>query len=250
MRVETEGVVLRQSSPVDGRRMVVLFTKDYGKISAGTSLSDKGRNKSKLVLSPFTRSGYSLYRKRDSFSISSGEVIRSYYSIGENIDKYMAGSYVLEFTDKVLTEGEKAPAMYNLLIDFFEELSIRKSRYETLVLAYQVKVIKILGLMPELDECVCCGRREEISSFSVKDGGILCGECLVQNRNEGNSALIYNVSFDIVNILKFFMKRPLSDLRKLALKGELLNGVQDIIKSYISYHLDINKLKSEGIKLD
>lgn len=250
MRVESEGVVLRQSAPVDGRRMVVLFTKNFGKISAGTSLSEKGRNRSGLVLSPFTRSGYSLYRNRNSFSISSGEVIRSYYSIGENIDKYMAGSYVLEFTDRVLAEGEKAPAMYDLLIDFFEELSIRKSRYETLVLAYQVKVLKILGLSPVLDGCVCCRNSEGPFFFSVKDGGIICSACIDEHQNEGNSGLIYNMNFDILNILKFFMKRPLQDLRNLALKGDRLIGVQDILKSYISYHLDINKLKSEGIKLD
>lgn len=250
MRVETDGMVLRQSAAVAGRKMIVLFTKEFGKISAGAPAAERGRNRSGLVLSPFTVCRYNLYRKGTSFSMTSAEVVKSYFSIGEDIDKYMAGSLVLEFTDKVLQEGEKAPAMYSLLVEFFEELSLRNSRYETLVLAYQVKVLRILGLMPGLDTCVNCSSSEEPAAFSIADGGVICRSCYEEEYKQDNSGLIYKLDFDIVNILKFFIKHPLKDLRRLALKGEMLEGVTEIIRKFISCHLDINSLKSEGIKLD
>ena len=45
MITETEGIVLRQTKISGGRRMILIFTKQYGKISAGTSLNEKGKGK-------------------------------------------------------------------------------------------------------------------------------------------------------------------------------------------------------------
>ena len=220
MRVETEGIVLRQSAPVGGRKMVVLFTKKYGKISAGTNTGERGKNKANLTLNHFTHVRYQLFKNRENFNISSGEVIKSYFSIGEDVDKYMAASYVLEFTDKVLEEEEPAPAIFDLIVEFFSEISLRKSRYETLVIAYQVKILRILGVMPTLDSCAICGSKEGFKAFSIKDGGVICENCLESIQIEGNTTLIYNLDFDIIHVLKYFMKMPLDGFRNLALQGD------------------------------
>lgn len=230
--------------------MVVLFTKKYGKISAGSNSGERGKNKANLTLNHFTHVRYQLFKNRDSFNISSGEVIRSYFSIGEDVDKYMAASYVLEFTDRVLGEEEPAPAIFDLIIEFFSEISLRKSRYETLIIAYQVKILRVLGVMPALDFCAVCGSKENFKAFSIKDGGVICGKCIESVQNEDNSRLIYDLDFDIIHVLKYFMKMPLDGFRNLALQGDMLTRVQAVIKAYIQYHLDIDKLKSEAFTLE
>ena len=50
MTLETEGIIFRQTRMVQGRRMILLFTKEYGKISVGSNIGDKGRSKSSLAL--------------------------------------------------------------------------------------------------------------------------------------------------------------------------------------------------------
>ena len=45
MVITAEGIVLRQRKIANNRRMIVLFTKQYGKISAGTSVNEKSRSK-------------------------------------------------------------------------------------------------------------------------------------------------------------------------------------------------------------
>ena len=42
MYTDSEGIVIKQIKTAYGRRMVVLLTKKYGKVSAGTSISDRG----------------------------------------------------------------------------------------------------------------------------------------------------------------------------------------------------------------
>ncbi|MDD2217931.1 MAG: recombination protein O N-terminal domain-containing protein, partial [Eubacteriales bacterium] len=55
---------MKQTKATNGRRMIVLFSKKYGKISAGTGITEKGKGKSALAMRPFTFGRYELYKSR------------------------------------------------------------------------------------------------------------------------------------------------------------------------------------------
>ena len=63
MYTETEGIVLRQTKTVNGRRIILLFSEKYGKSAAGTSIKETGKKKSSLALRPFAYGRYELYKK-------------------------------------------------------------------------------------------------------------------------------------------------------------------------------------------
>lgn len=109
---------------------------------------------------PFTYGRYEMFKNRESYNINSADVIKTYYKIGENVDKYMSGAYVLEFTEKVLPEEVSSPEIFKLLTDFFDLLENREKGIGTLVLAYQVNVFRCMGVMPELNRCAVCGEEK------------------------------------------------------------------------------------------
>ena len=246
MYTDTEGIILRQVKTVNGRRMVLLFSRKYGKISAGTGINEKGRSKSALAMRPFTYGRYELFKNRDSYNINGAEVLKSYYKIGEDVDKYMCASYVLEFTDRILAEEAPATDLLSLLTDFLAALEKRGRKQETLVLAFEVKALALCGTMPELARCVRCGGSGGgFSAFSVKEGGVLCEKCR-NNAAASKAALIYDADFGIVEVLRYFLDNPLSALEKIALDDKHLKALQRMIRSYADYHLDIGELKSEA----
>lgn len=243
MYISTEGIIFRQVKAAGGRRMILLFTKKYGKISAGSSLSEKGRSKAALALRPFTYGNYELYKGRESYNLNSAEVVRSFFRIGEDLDKYMSASFVLELTEKMLPEDLPQPGVFNLLAEFLAAMEKREKKHQTLVLAFEVKALAKLGSFPELDRCARCGAEEGIRYFSIRDGGMVCGKC----RNPANDTLIYEPKFDIVNILKYFSKTPMSGFEKIALDENAAEELQNILREYMSYYLDVGRLKSESI---
>lgn len=248
MITDTEGIVLRQVKAAGGRRMIWLFSRKFGKISVGTGLTEGGRKKTALAIRVFTYGRYELFKNRDSYNLNSGQVLRSYYAIGEDIDKYMAASYVLELTDKVLAEELPQPRIFSLLTEFLEAMEKREKKHKTLVMAYIVKILDILGTMPELDVCVCCGKNTESGMqtyFSIEDGGVICHRCADKIAADDNRRLIYRTDFDIIDILKYFRKMPMSAFEKIALEDNVQQKLQEIMKRYISYHMDIKQLKSE-----
>jgi DNA repair protein RecO (recombination protein O) len=250
MFTDTEGIVFRQVKTVNGRRMVLLFSRKYGKISAGTDISEKGKSKSSLALRPFTYGRYELFKNRDAYHINGTEVIRSYYRIGEDVEKYMYCSYVLEFTEKLLQEEAPAPGIFDMILDFFDIMEKRSKKYSTLILAYQIKVLQETGSMPQIAQCVLCGEKEDPALFSVKEGGVICKRCCLNFNGINNDPLIYNVNFGIVNILRYILDNPIKSFENLALDDEIQKQLSRIVKSYIAYHLDIGELRSESFLTD
>ncbi|MDO4870103.1 MAG: DNA repair protein RecO [Bacillota bacterium] len=245
MLTDTEGIVLRQIKTSYNRRMIVLFSRKYGKISAGTSIGDKGRSKSTLALRPFTFGRYELFVNRDSYNINSAETLRSFYKIGEDVDKYMNGAYVLEFTEKVLEEGVPQQAVFDLLLEFFELLQNRDKGIGTLVLAYQTKLLRFAGVMPELERCTVCGKtRAECTGdefFSIESGGFVCSDHAVSN------SLIYKDEFGIIDVLRYFATQPLKKLENIALNESAGKQLQRLIREYAAYYLDVSNIKSEKL---
>lgn len=223
--------------------MLLLFTKNYGKISAGSSIGEKGKNKSALAARPFSYGIYELYKGREIYNVNSAEVKKSFFRIGENVDKYMSASFVLELTEKMIPEELPQPRLFSLLLAFLTAMENREKRQETLTLAYEAKAMQILGTFPELDRCACCGEAKPAGLFSVRDGGMICAKCA----NKKNDALIYEPKFDIVNILRYFSKTPISAFEKIALEPDTAVQLQKILREYMAYYLDIGTLKSDSI---
>lgn len=252
MITDTEGIVLRQTKASGGRRMISLFSKKFGKISVGTNLNEGGRNKTALAIRAFTYGRYELFKGRDSYNLNSGQVLKSYYSLGENLDKYMAASYVLELTDRLLPEEVPQPRIFNVLTECLDALEKREKKHKTLVTAYMVKLMDLMGTMPMLENCVRCGDGAGSAAdggkalFSIKEGGLLCRKCSKELEAEDEEALIYSIDFGIIDILKYFQKMPMATFENIALDDGLQETLQKILKEYISYHMDIRELKSES----
>lgn len=77
MLVSSEGIVLKQRKIANNRRMITVFTKNYGKISCGTSLSEKSKGKAALAIRPFTYAEYDIFKGRDYYNINSAQTKKS-----------------------------------------------------------------------------------------------------------------------------------------------------------------------------
>ena len=76
---------------------------------------------------------------------------------------------------------------------------------------------------------------------------MICDDCFEKSQIENQDRLIYKTEFDIVKIINYFLKAPLSAFRKVALGKDVSGRLQEIVKKYVEYYLDVRDLKSEYI---
>ncbi|MBQ3939061.1 MAG: DNA repair protein RecO [Clostridia bacterium] len=168
------------------------------------------------------------------------------YAIGENVEKYMCASYALELADRMTAEEEPQPALLTLLKDFLELLDSRKSAFGTLLTGFQMKALQIAGCAPQLDRCLRCGSEENLTLFSVAEGGVVCGTCL---GGIPSDPLMFGIEPNQLSALRFMAKRPITALKGIGLNGDAEKKLRRLFKAYISYHLGIEDLKSESLIL-
>jgi len=250
MLTENQGIVLKQVKTVNGIRMLKIFTREFGKISAGTSVSEKGKSKSALAIRPFTLGSYQINRRGDMYYIQSADTLRNYYKLGEDVDKFMYGSYALELTDKVFEENQPSERFFKLLSDYLEMLEGRSKKFDTLLLAFQIQTLDIIGQAPHMDSCVICGSGQSLCFFSIPEGGIVCSDCHNNPSRDFNVSLIYPMGKGIINVLKYFLDTPITNLEKMVLDKEMAVELRLRIKAFISYHLDLSEFKSERFLIE
>ena len=217
MNKSVEGIVIRQTKTTGGRLITLIFTREEGKISAGGFSTGKGKGVSALALRPFAYGQYHLAERRKDFrQLLSAESVNAFYALGEDIDRFAEASYVLEFTDKLLPEGVPAPAIFDLLKEYLELLSLRKNSFRLLTISYMVKVMQEFGVFPDPD--------------LLRDG-----------------VLLSELNDDILDVLVFIEGQPLQRMETLTLNSEKESVVFGVIKNFAQKHLDLGTIKSERL---
>ena len=107
--------------------------------------------------------------------IKSSMIITS--SINPRADlKYMAILMLLtESTNYLLSDDEK-PVIYEYLKATINDLKKGTNPYK-IAISYLSKILKISGYDFGVNECVMCGSRKNIVTFSFTDGGFICADC-------------------------------------------------------------------------
>ena len=225
-----EGIVIRQTKIVGGRRMILVFTRDEGKLSAGTHISEKSKGGAALAIRPFVYGHYTMSEKSaGTRSISSAETLDAHFGLGENTDRFAEASYVLEFTDKVLPENAAAPAVFDLLKLYLDMISVRKTDFRLLTISYLIKVMQELGVFPDAVSLA--------GGPASPEGGPALG------------LLLSGLNDDILNTIVFIAGQPLERMEALRLESEKEGAVFGIIKAFAYEYLELGTLKSECLLL-
>ena len=219
-----EGIVIRQTKIMGGRRMILVFTREEGKISAGTHISEKSKGGAALAIRPFAYGHYTMAEKSGGTrSVSAAETLDAHFALGENVDRYEEASFALEFTDKVLPEDAAAPAIFDLLKSYLDMLSCRKVDFRLLTISYLVKVMQELGVFPDM----------------AQTGGA--------PTPESGGLLLSGVNGDILDTIVFIAEQPLERMDALTLESEKERAVFGVIKAFAHEYLELGTIKSERI---
>jgi DNA repair protein RecO (recombination protein O) len=212
-----EGIVLRLVKTTGGKRMVTIFTKDAGKLGAGTNISEKSKSKSTLAIRPFSRSEFHIEEKGAGYlRVKSADLIESHFALSEDPDKYSEGSLAIEFTDRLLPDGIAAADVYALLSEHLRLLCLRKKNYRLLSCAFLLKVLDVSGVLPD--------------AGGVRDG-----------------ALQSNSDFDILDVIEFLRDSPLEQMGGLMLEEAMCDQVFAYLRGLAAEHLGIGYLKSDAL---
>ena len=151
--IKTSGIVLKESNLGENSKLLVFFTKDFGKISV-VAKGVKKTGSSLVQLSQlFAYSNLELYKGNSNlYTLTGGSLIESFSGLGEDYDRIAsAGEIVLNIL-KVIQEDLPDIDSLRLLLNSLHFISSGKRSPDFVSTVFLLKMLQFQGVVPEIYE--------------------------------------------------------------------------------------------------
>ena len=169
------GIVLRTHKLGEADRIVAFYTAGHGKVRAVAKGVRKTRSKFGARLEPTSHVAAQFYEGRNLDIVTQVETVDHFRAVREDLDRFARASAMLEAVDQVSEDAPPSTPLYQLLLRALRTLSAHPSNL--VVAGFFWKLLALEGLRPTVDRCVRCGSPEELVSFDLDEGGLLCRGC-------------------------------------------------------------------------
>lgn len=194
---KAEGIVLRRRTLKEADRLVTLFTRERGKITAVARGARKPTSRLGGRLEPLARVRALLAVGRTLDVITQVEVVTGAPPLRADLHVWTHATYAAELVDRSVGEREPLPELFDLLVRSMDLLAqgspetagetaaavAEPAWAQMVVLRFALHLLHHIGYAPRLDACVSCDRPIAAAGwFSPALGGVLCGRCREQDR--------------------------------------------------------------------
>ena len=233
MIVQTEGLILRGFRMSESSKVVILYSRDLGKVRLVAKGARRPKSKFGASLEPLTWGRYVFYRRdnRDLQTLSEGDIVHAFDPIKQHYGRLAAGSVVCELLDHMTEDEERNPMLFRFALDTLHWIGqIATPALDLPIWYFQLKAAGELGYRPHLTGCVACGARLQGArlGFSPTLGGVLCA----QHAGQGMA-----VSSRVIEFLAQLQVTRPDKVDVAHLKTVNAVEVTRLLRSFLDYHM-------------
>lgn len=175
---ESEAIVLRTYPLREADLLVTLFTRIEGKVHGVARSAKKSKRRFGGALEPLTyvRAYYDVRERQELARLESCEVLESPLAAEVSYPRAVALGHVAELLDELLPDHESNDAIFRLTLSVLHVLSGPEIWMP--VTYFELWLTRLVGFLPELNECIVCGRNLNGSRayFHALADGLMCGD--------------------------------------------------------------------------
>lgn len=178
---KTEAIVLRLADFSETSRVVTLFTREFGKVSALAKGAKRLKGPFESALDLLARVRVVFLRKSsDSLDLlTEAQLIARFQPQPRELTSLYGGYYVAELLAGLTETHDPHPHLYDAAADVLQQLG-RPLDVRLPLLRFEAQLLREIGHLPPFDACLSCGRPAEVREglrYWVTQGGLVCREC-------------------------------------------------------------------------
>lgn len=231
------GMVLQTMPIGEYDKRITLLTKERGKVTAFAKGARRPNSSLLAACAPFAFGEFELYEGRTSYNVIKAEISNYFRELVTDLDCTYYGFYFLEMADYFSQENNDEQEILKLLYQTLKALENPSLPNRLIRCIYELKLLVINGIYPNLFSCQLCGKREELTEFSVARAGMLCRECAGKERG---IRLVESVLYT----MQFIVSSELRSLYTFTVSEGVLRQLEQILSGYLEKYV-AHTFKSE-----
>jgi DNA repair protein RecO (recombination protein O) len=227
--INVEALVIRSTTYGESNKIITLYSKEMGKVG----VMARGAKKPKSKLGPgsqlFTHGHYLYQKGRGLGTLYQGEAIETFRYIKSDLKSMAYAAYMVDMVDKLTEEAQPYPSLFEWLLKLLELLE-EKRPPEVLRLIFDIRMLGLAGIAPELDQCASCGGKEAPFFFSIAFGGFLCHQC---SRKDERSVGLPN---PVSRLFHLFKRLDPNKIGEISIKPETIKLMTNLLDAYFDHY--------------
>jgi DNA repair protein RecO (recombination protein O) len=175
---ESEAIVLRTYPLREADLLVTFFTRLEGKVRGVARSAKKSKRRFGGALEPMTyvRAFYDVRERQELARLDACEVLESPMATEVSYARATALAHLAELLDELLPDHEANDAIFRLTLSVLHVLTGEEIWMP--VTYFELWMTRLVGFLPELTECIVCGRDLNGSRayFHALADGLMCIE--------------------------------------------------------------------------
>ncbi len=245
---KTEVVVLRDYDLGDQDKIIVFYSRRYGKIKVVAKGARRIKSRFAAQVQSPSYDSVVIHKamRSDLHTLSECKINYPFMGIRKNLLRFAYSCYLVELIDKLLGEEQPNSHLFELLVKTLYCLErIPKQNLGLLMRSFEIKLLKILGYGLCLSRCINCGKERGKIQFlfiSIKLGGLLCGNCQEEDKDG------LEVSKKAVLLMDYLLHSNLKKTVQQNFDKTIEIELEAILKRYLSYQLSREMVTSHFVR--
>ena len=232
--IKTDAILLKKIELRETSLLLSFFTRESGKIKGVIKGVRNPQPQFGALYEVFSLDRIVFYEKKDReiFIISQCELLDFFPSLRKDLERLGYASYYTELIDATCGIGEKNETIFNLLLDSLGFLS-QSGSAKRITRVFEIKLLKALGMMPRLRQCINCGSKNLSSNvrFSVKDGGVLCNQCF---RSDIKAVPI---TAGTLNFMESVAIASMEKVSRIKVSKSVGKELEHLMRNFLDFHI-------------
>ena len=234
MICRAEGLVLRGYRMSESSKVVVIYTRESGKLRLAARGARRPKSQFGASLEPITWGSYVYSRRegRDLQTLTEGDILYAFGGLKRDYRRMAYASVVCDLLDHMTADEDRNGMLCSVALESLRWVESVETRATELPLWYfQLKAASALGYRPHLSGCVRCGIRLPDAGirFSAVEGGTVCAQCGSSGSPLDRSTVAY-----LEQIQTSRPDRIDTEVFERIDRGK----VRGLLRAYLDYHLE------------
>ncbi|MCL5283749.1 MAG: DNA repair protein RecO [Armatimonadetes bacterium] len=229
-------IVLHRFDLGETDRIVTLFSREHGRISAVAKGSRRPTSRLSGATEPFTVARLLMATGKSLDVISQCEVRETFPALRSDFETLMCATYLCDLTACTLSEERAAqPVLYDELLSALYLVQLHPERADLILRTYEMKSLAVLGYEPSLDRCALCGLKlssQGTDYYSPSVGGVLCKKDWPQSSDR------IRLNGEVKHAIALMLRAELSDLLSYPIRPAIVSQVKRVLTPTLYGRLD------------
>lgn len=228
--VQTKALVIRQQNYGEADRILTLFSKDYGIISAIAKGARKFKSHQAGATQLFCYGLFNLVPGKNMYTLRGAVCEESFFSVSASIENLALAQYLCDLAYQATGPENPDECVLSLLLNTLYLLSKGEKSHALIKAVYEIKLCACAGFMPNTGCCMRCGETENLTAFSPSMGGMLCSAC--------SAADAIALSVPTVKALQYLSEAPLASSFGFKLSDNFLCELSKVCEKFVLFNVD------------